>query len=961
MRVCLVTEEISFGRGAGGIGGAFHELSLALAKAGHQVDIAHVPIDLRSPIDPFMASDFENRGIRLFRPDIEEFVWVPGDYECRSYGLFRHLSAVEQPYDVIHFHDYKGLGYFSLAARQQKIAFPETRMVVQVHGPTRWALEANNHLFTHPTQLSIDFMERQSIARADVLVSPSRYILGWLRQKGWALPPDRSVHVIQNICTHLRSLAPASQTAQGPAREIIFFGRHEERKGFIPFCDTLDLIADDLRTQGVSVTFLGGLGTLNAEDSAVYLAARARQWRFQMSILPDFDRIQAARYMAASRSAVVVIPSPVENSPYTVLEAVAVGKPIITSDAGGAIELLHESVAPALACPITATSLAGKLREAISTGLPPAECACAPEETERQWVALHESLRAERRTGRNSVKGQTRGERKAVPVVVAAVTHFERPAKLFDAVMSLAAQTYPKLQIVVVDDGTRSPEARQALAGMKPLFDKLGVRLIEQENLYLGAARNRAARETRSDYLLFLDDDDIAFPTMIQSLVTAAEATGADVVNCLNLFMPESRRSEAHPFPSDFKQKISYVPLGGPLSLAPVQNTLGAATALIRRTAFEKLGGYSELHSVGHEDLELFVRALQAGMRIEICPIPLYLYEVDRPSMASRTSRLHNAARVVGALDLHQASAPCADLIALNAGQAALENMINASAYLRSIVPQARLLDEIARADKSGSEYPSLVARLAGVLGSREFARAMESLSASRAARGGMRDSGPTPPLVVAEPIAAMPSAVSHNLALLLAVADLKFGRAKAAVAAFSLSFQRDAHRVGPQHRQFILCFAETPEIKSEELRAMAAHLRKLRLQEGECSRLMAAILKIALRAEDDGLARSVVEKVFAAEDSDYLSANPDVARAVRDGGFVNGLAHFVLRGEKEGRAGYAVSRELAAVGEWVSGQRVALDDWLSRLIAPKSAEPRMPVPAYVNGSSGGRIESVLA
>lgn len=134
---------------------------------------------------------------------------------------------------------------------------------------------------------------------------------------------------------------------------------------------------------------------------------------------------------------------------------------------------------------------------------------------------------------------------------------------------------------------------------------------------------------------------------MIQTLVTAAEATGADAVNCLNLFLPESRRSEAHPFPSDFKQKVSYVPLGGPLSLAPVQNTLGAATALIRRTAFEKLGGYSELHSVGHEDLELFVRALQAGMRIEICPIPLYLYEVDRPSMASRTSRLHNAARVV--------------------------------------------------------------------------------------------------------------------------------------------------------------------------------------------------------------------------------------------------------------------------------------------------------------------------
>jgi hypothetical protein len=34
--------------------------------------------------------------------------------------------------------------------------------------------------------------------------------------------------------------------------------------------------------------------------------------------------------------------------------------------------------------------------------------------------------------------------------------------------------------------------------------------------------------------------------------------------------MPEARRQEAHPFPDTFSQKVSHVPLGGPLSMAPL-------------------------------------------------------------------------------------------------------------------------------------------------------------------------------------------------------------------------------------------------------------------------------------------------------------------------------------------------------------------------------------------------------
>jgi len=166
MRICLVTEELSFGKGAGGIGGAFHELALLLARSGHETNLIYLPVDAEARPRAELLAYFGDRGIRVSSPDPSHHVWTPLSYEKRAYALFQHLREQTTPYDVIHFHDYKGLGYFCLAAKQQRLAFGETTLVVQVHGPTRWALQANGHPFTHEDQLKIDFMERESIARA---------------------------------------------------------------------------------------------------------------------------------------------------------------------------------------------------------------------------------------------------------------------------------------------------------------------------------------------------------------------------------------------------------------------------------------------------------------------------------------------------------------------------------------------------------------------------------------------------------------------------------------------------------------------------------------------------------------------------------------------------------------------------------------------------------------------------
>src|SRR4249919_997042 len=92
-------------------------------------------------------------------------------YEKRSYAICRHLEECPA-YDYIHFHDYKGLGFFATTAKKQGLSFADSTLVVQLHGPTRWTMDANSAFFGHEDQLVIDHLERGAIRNADHVVSP---------------------------------------------------------------------------------------------------------------------------------------------------------------------------------------------------------------------------------------------------------------------------------------------------------------------------------------------------------------------------------------------------------------------------------------------------------------------------------------------------------------------------------------------------------------------------------------------------------------------------------------------------------------------------------------------------------------------------------------------------------------------------------------------------------------------
>src|SRR2546430_6174963 len=76
---------------------------------------------------------------------------------------------------------------------------------------------------------------------------------------------------------------------------------------------------------------------------------------------------------------------------------------------------------------------------------------------------------------------------------------------LHEAIQSALAQTYSHREIFIVDDGSTDNTA-EITAGFG------GVRYICQENSGVSTARNKALKESRGEYLVFLDADDRLLP-----------------------------------------------------------------------------------------------------------------------------------------------------------------------------------------------------------------------------------------------------------------------------------------------------------------------------------------------------------------------------------------------------------------------------------------------------------------
>lgn len=113
------------------------------------------------------------------------------------------------------------------------------------------------------------------------------------------------------------------------------------------------------------------------------------------------------------------------------------------------------------------------------------------------------------------------------PLVSIIVPVYNVGSYLGPCLESIQAQTYPNLEVLLVNDG--STDGSAVLCKGVVRADRR-FHLIDQANAGVSAARNTALSLVTGKYIQFVDGDDQLSPQAVETLVHSAETTGADLV-----------------------------------------------------------------------------------------------------------------------------------------------------------------------------------------------------------------------------------------------------------------------------------------------------------------------------------------------------------------------------------------------------------------------------------------------
>ena len=499
--------------------------------------------------------------------------------------------------------------------------------------------------------LELDHMERRTVELADFVVSLSHSLLRWRAREGWAL--NAQTFVQPNVLpVGDRGRAVRGRRAT-PVRDLVFFGRLETRKGLVIFCDALDRLLGvagegpggaAAAAAGVHAgpggleraSFLRRSALVHGRLGEHYVRERARRWEGRgvaWGLETGWGSEDAKAYLEARGSG-----RHHSGGDAVPRRELALRRPRVRG-AGDPLRGFQRRrhARPGAPRGPTARSrrarrgalvarLAGGLAEGVRAARPRVEASV----NENEWMQWHEWLgRDVARVRRAARRLHGRLGDADLPFMSVVAPHHERPGLLGATVGSLAALDYPadRFEVVLLDDGSRSPAALEALAALEAEeFAPRGWRVLRGgENRAVGCARNRGAAAARGDYLVFLDSDDLAAPGLLRRFAAAMETSGADLLTAFADLVREDGGALAggpgDPLPG-------FVFLGGSADVGAFKNSFGGSLCCVRRASFEAFGGYTEDRGAGMEDWEMYARAALHGYRVDVVPESLYRHRL---------------------------------------------------------------------------------------------------------------------------------------------------------------------------------------------------------------------------------------------------------------------------------------------------------------------------------------------
>jgi len=319
----------------GGASPVTFQLCRHLVKMGNTVDVVTMHYDKLPRFERVEGFDVYRTPAIRKRPNIcyphELATYVPG-------ALFKTLRLARQKkYDVIHCHFIVPGGPLGWAAS----TFSGAPLVLTCHGSDVPGHNPDRFKLIHKM---IKPVWRFLARRPDIVISPSES----LKKLITANCPSLGVEVVPN------GISLNNYVAVVKSRSILLCSRLLKFKGFQYAIEAIKDLGPDWEVNVI------GEGPYMSE-----LQKAAHGSKTPINFLGWIDKSEKRFYELFNRSSIFIFPSERENFPTVLLEAMAAGMAIITSNAGGCPEVVGD--AGVLVEPRSAAAIRGALEQLINS------------------------------------------------------------------------------------------------------------------------------------------------------------------------------------------------------------------------------------------------------------------------------------------------------------------------------------------------------------------------------------------------------------------------------------------------------------------------------------------------------------------------------------------------------------------------------------------------------------------
>ena len=335
LSVCFVTPEYPMTATAHeGIGGAAthsYTLAHAIAGLGHRVVVVTYSSTARSFTDG--AVRVEVLAVRSRR------LWklgrlLPVSWIRRSWGMARALRRLnrEHRFDIVSFPDCEGVGFF--------YAFwPKGHFVIQLFGPATLVERWDKRRVPRVRGWVQGVFERHPVRKASLVICATERFAGIIARE-WSLHLRR-LRVIRNPL-NVDLFQPANGRGEPRGKTVLFVGHLQYLKGLLALAASVPIVVRD--HPDVHFVLLGN-DTRSGPDGTS-MRGLVSDFLHERGVLshvtfatPVPQTELVSRYQGCS---VFVLPSLRDVFPNAVLEAMACGRPCITTHATGVAEIIED-------------------------------------------------------------------------------------------------------------------------------------------------------------------------------------------------------------------------------------------------------------------------------------------------------------------------------------------------------------------------------------------------------------------------------------------------------------------------------------------------------------------------------------------------------------------------------------------------------------------------------------------